>query len=93
MPATNAFYLGREWNIDLDRRAKVSNAHLRYTVSGKGEPVLFLHGTSISDSLITPSRFYPPLFDDYQLITYYRAGYNGSTLEKNTLSIEGGQST
>jgi hypothetical protein len=24
-------------------------------------------------------RFYAPLFDDCQLITYYRAGYNGST--------------
>ena len=90
MPTTNAFYLGREWNIDLDRRARVSNADLRYTVLGNGEPVLFIHGTSISDSLITPLRFYPPLFDDYQLITYYRAGYNGSTLEKNTLSIEEG---
>lgn len=90
MPTTNAFYLGREWNIDLDRRARVSNADLRYTVLGNGEPVLFIHGTSISDSLITPLRFYPPLFDDYQLITYYRAGYNGSTLQKNTLSIEEG---
>ena len=90
MPTTNAFYLGREWNIDLDRRAKVSNADLRYTVLGEGEPVLFIHGTSISDSLITPLRFYPPLFDDYKLITYYRAGYNGSTLEKSALSIEEG---
>jgi pimeloyl-ACP methyl ester carboxylesterase len=86
----HAFYLGREWNIDLDRSAQVSNANLRYTVLGKGEPVLFIHGTSISDSLITPLRFYPPLFDDYQLITYYRAGYNGSTLDKTSLSIEEG---
>jgi pimeloyl-ACP methyl ester carboxylesterase len=86
----HAFYIGREWNIDLDKKAKVSNAELRYTVLGQGEPVLCIHGTSIADSLITPLRFYPPLFDDYQLITYYRAGYNGSTLEKNSLSIEEG---
>ena len=90
MPTTNAFYLGREWNIDHDQRAKVSNAELRYTVLGEGEPVLCIHGTSIADSLITPLRFYPPLFDDYKLITYYRAGYNGSTLEKSALSIEEG---
>lgn len=89
-PLTNAFSIGREWNIDLDQRAQVSNASLRYTVLGEGEPVLFIHGTSISDSLITPLRFYPPLFEDYKLITYYRAGYNGSTLDKNALSIEEG---
>lgn len=86
----NALYLGREWNIEHDRRAKVSNAELRYAVLGRGEPVLCIHGTSIADSLITPLRFYPPLFDDYRLISYYRAGYNGSTLEKGSLTIEEG---
>ena len=86
----HAVYLGREWNIEHDRRAAVSDAELRYTVLGEGEPVLFIHGTNIADSLITPLRFYPPLFDEYKLISYYRAGYNGSTLTKNTLSIEEG---
>jgi pimeloyl-ACP methyl ester carboxylesterase len=87
-----ALYLGREWNTDHDQRAKVSNAELRYAVVGnqRGEPVLCIHGTSIADSLITPLRFYPPLFQDYRLISYYRAGYNGSTLEKSSLSIEEG---
>jgi len=86
----NTLYLGREWNIEHNQRAKVSNAELRYAVLGDGEPVLCIHGTSIADSLITPLRFFPPLFEDYQLISYYRAGYNGSTLEKDTLSIEEG---
>lgn len=86
----NALFLGREWNIEHDQRARVSNAELRYAVIGRGEPVLCIHGTSIADSLITPLRFYPPLFGDYQLISYYRAGYNGSTLEKPDLSIEEG---
>lgn len=87
---TNALYLGREWNIEHNRRVKVSNAELRYTVLGDGEPILCIHGTSIADSLITPLQFYPPLFEDYKLISYYRAGYNGSTMEKSTLSIEEG---
>ncbi len=86
----HTLYIGREWNIDHNRRARVDNAELRYTVLGDGEPVLCIHGTNIADSLITPLRFYPPLFDDYQMISYYRAGYNGSTLEKSTLSIEEG---
>jgi pimeloyl-ACP methyl ester carboxylesterase len=83
-------YIGREWNVEHDRRARVNNAELRYAVVGEGEPVLCIHGTSIADSLITPLKFYPPLFEDYQLISYYRAGYNGSTLEKDTLTIEEG---
>jgi pimeloyl-ACP methyl ester carboxylesterase len=86
----HALHLGREWNVDHNQRAKVSNAELRYATVGSGEPVLCIHGTSIADSLITPLKFYPPLFDDYQLISYYRAGYNGSTLEKPELSIEEG---
>lgn len=86
----NALYLGREWNIDHDQRVKVDNANLRYAVLGKGEPILCIHGTSIADSLITPLRFYPQLLEEYQLISYYRAGYNGSTLEKSSLSIEEG---
>lgn len=86
----NSLYLGREWNIEHDQRARVSNAELRYAVIGSGEPVLCIHGTNIADSLITPLRFYPPLFEDYQLISYYRAGYNGSTLSKDSLSIEEG---
>ncbi|MDQ3547449.1 MAG: alpha/beta hydrolase [Chloroflexota bacterium] len=86
----SALYLGREWNVDHNQRAKVRNAELRYAVVGEGEPVLCIHGTSIADSLITPLKFYPPLFNDYQLISYYRAGYNGSSLEASTLSIEEG---
>lgn len=87
---TNTLYLGREWTIEHDRTARVSNATLEYTVVGQGEPVLCIHGTNIADSLITPMRFYPPLLEDYQLISYHRAGYHGSTLDKPDLSIEEG---
>jgi pimeloyl-ACP methyl ester carboxylesterase len=86
----HALYLGRDWSIEHDQRAKVNDAELRYTEIGEGEPVLCIHGTSIADSLITPLRFYPALFQDYRFISYYRAGYNGSTLLKDELSIEEG---
>ncbi|MFI6595795.1 alpha/beta fold hydrolase [Nonomuraea sp. NPDC050536] len=86
----NALYIGREWSVDHNRRAKVSDGELRYAVLGEGEPVVCIHGTSIADSLITPLKFYPPLLEGYQLISYYRAGYNGSTLDKDALSIEEG---
>jgi pimeloyl-ACP methyl ester carboxylesterase len=86
----NALYLGREWNVEHDRTVQVSGAELRYAVLGDGEPVICIHGTTVADSLITPLQFFPPLLDEYQLISYYRAGYGGSTLEKDTLSIEEG---
>jgi pimeloyl-ACP methyl ester carboxylesterase len=88
--STNTLYLGRDWTVDHDRSVRVSNATLKYAVVGTCEPVLCIHGTNIADSLITPMRFYPPLLADYQLISYYRAGYNGSTLDKPELSIEEG---
>jgi pimeloyl-ACP methyl ester carboxylesterase len=81
-------YIGRDWTVEHNQRAKVNNAELKYAVLGSGEPVLCIHGTNIADSLITPLQFYPPLFEEYQFISYYRAGYNGSTLEKDSLSIE-----
>ncbi len=81
-------YIGRDWAIEHNQTAKVNNAELKYTVLGSGEPVLCIHGTNIADSLITPLQFYPPLLEKYQFISYYRAGYNGSTLEKDSLSIQ-----
>lgn len=83
-------YIGRDWTVEHNLRTKVKNAELRYTVLGSGEPVLCIHGTNIADSLITPLQFYPALLKEYQFISYYRAGYNGSTLEKDNLSIEEG---
>lgn len=84
-------YLGREWNVEHDRTAPVAGAKLRYAVVGEGdEPVLCIHGTTVADSLITPLRFHPQLFERYKFISYYRAGYGGSTLDGDALSIEQG---
>jgi len=87
---SHTLYNGREWNVDHDKLAAVSNAELRYADLGSGEPVITVHGTTVADSLITPLRFYPDLFRDYRMISYYRAGYNGSKLTKDSLSIEEG---
>ena len=85
----DALYLGRNWGFDHDQRVKVNNAELKYTVIGQGEPVLLIHCTSIADGLVTPLlKFYPELLEKYQFISYYRAGYNGSTLEKDSLTLE-----
>lgn len=83
-----SLYLGRDWTVEHDRTARVNDASLRYAVVGSGEPVLCIHGTNMADSIVTPFRFHQPLLDDYQFISYYRAGYGGSTLDKPELSIE-----
>jgi pimeloyl-ACP methyl ester carboxylesterase len=86
---TTGLYLGRDWDIKYDRRVKVNYADLEYTVLGQGEPVLDIHCTSIADGLVVPLiKFNPWLLDKYQFISYHRAGYHGSTLEKKSLSIE-----
>jgi pimeloyl-ACP methyl ester carboxylesterase len=83
-------YTGRDWSVDHNQTFQASNAKIKYAVVGEGEPIICVHGTTLADSLITPLRLYTPLFDKYQFISYYRAGYNGSTLEKDSLSIEEG---
>lgn len=85
---TTGLYLGRDWGIVYDQRVKVSNAELEYTIVGQGEPVLDIHCTSIADGLAVPLiKFNPWLLNKYQFIIYHRAGYHGSTLEKESLSI------
>lgn len=90
MRSTSSLYLGREWNIDHNQVVKVKDAELRYAVLGEGEPIVFVHGITIADGLTTPLKFFPPLFEDYQIISYYRAGYNGSKLYADSISIEDG---
>lgn len=86
----HALYNGRDWTLEPDRTARLDGATLRYLDHGTGEPVVCIHGTSLSDSLITPLRMYPDLFERFRIISYYRAGYNGSTFEGDGVSIEQG---
>jgi len=71
-------------------KLKVKDAELLYTVIGKGKPILCVHGTTLTDMIDAPLQQHSQLFEEYQFIMYYRAGYNGSTLEKDSLSIEEG---
>jgi pimeloyl-ACP methyl ester carboxylesterase len=59
------------------KRAVAEGVDLEYELAGSGDPVLFIHGAFIADS-------FQPLLNqsalaDYQLITYRRRGYGGSS--------------
>jgi len=76
--------------IEPDRVAEVGGASLRYFDHGQGEPVLMIHGTNLSDFVATPLQMHDGLYDRYRIISYYRAGYNGSTFEGDGVSIADG---
>ena len=78
------------FQTDPDQIASLDGASLRYFQRGTGEPVLMIHGTTLADSLATPLRLYEPLYDQYKIISYYRAGYNGSTFDGSSVSIADG---
>jgi pimeloyl-ACP methyl ester carboxylesterase len=86
----HALMPGRDPVIEPDHVAKVGGAQLRYFDRGPGEPVLLIHGTSLCNSLAAPLRLYAPFYERHRVISYYRAGYGGSTFEGAGVSIGDG---
>jgi pimeloyl-ACP methyl ester carboxylesterase len=62
----------------LMEHAEVNGVTVEYAVVGTGEPVVFIHGAFIADAF-QPLLTEPSLADRYQLITYHRRGYEGSS--------------
>jgi pimeloyl-ACP methyl ester carboxylesterase len=83
---------GRSWDVPHDKFAPTRHGQLQYADVGQGEPVVLVHATNLVDSLVTPLRLYEPLFDNYRIISYYRAGYRGSSLNPGVekITIEDG---
>jgi pimeloyl-ACP methyl ester carboxylesterase len=67
-------------------RAEANSVTLEYAVSGAGEPVVFIHGAFIADAF-QPLLTEPSLADRYQLITYHRRGYTGSSRNPGPTSL------
>jgi pimeloyl-ACP methyl ester carboxylesterase len=67
-------------------RARLDGADLEYEVSGKGEPVLFIHGAFIADAF-RPLLAEPSLAGRYRLIIYHRRGYAGSSRASGPVSV------
>jgi pimeloyl-ACP methyl ester carboxylesterase len=67
-------------------RADIDGITLEYDVSGNGEPVVFIHGAFIADTFRTLAAE-PSLSERYQLITYHRRGYAGSSRTPGPSSV------
>ena len=67
-------------------RADVTDTTLEYAVTGTGEPVMCIHGAFIADTF-QPLLAEPSLSRRYQLITYHRRGYGGSSRAPGLTSI------
>jgi pimeloyl-ACP methyl ester carboxylesterase len=57
--------------------ASVNGVDLVYEDMGAGEPIVFVHGSLISDSF-APLLIEPSLVNLFRLVTYRRRGYKGS---------------
>ena len=67
-------------------RARTDGAELEYEVSGRGEPVVFIHGAFIADTF-RPLLAEPSLAGRYRLILYHRRGYAGSSSASEPVSV------
>lgn len=68
-------------------RIRSDGIELDFEIRGSGEPVLFIHGTSLADSFL-PLMEVPELTERYQLIRYHRRGYAASTRTERIITVE-----
>jgi pimeloyl-ACP methyl ester carboxylesterase len=67
---------------------QVDGITIAHKESGAGDPVLFIHGAFIADAF-GPLLDQPGLSNRYDLITYHRRGYGGSSRVEGPISCEG----
>jgi pimeloyl-ACP methyl ester carboxylesterase len=69
------------------KHAQVDDITLEYDVWGMGEPVVFIHGAFIAETF-RPLVGEPGLAGRYQIVTYRRRGYGGSSRTPGPISGE-----
>lgn len=69
-------------------RALIDGVTLEYEDSGRGEPVVFIHGAFIAEAF-RPLLSQRGLADRHRLISYHRRGYVGSSRSDEPLSLAG----
>jgi pimeloyl-ACP methyl ester carboxylesterase len=67
------------------RPVTVNGARLEYATSGKGDPVLLIHGSVLADAFAPLAR--DPALGKYRLIRYHRRGFAGSGRAQGPVSV------
>ena len=67
-------------------RAKIDSVELEYNVRGSGEPVVLVHAGIFAD-WFKPLVAEPALASRYQVVSYHRVGYAGSSRVAGPVSI------
>ncbi|HEY0672556.1 MAG TPA: alpha/beta hydrolase [Longimicrobiales bacterium] len=67
-------------------RVEVRGGELEYRTTGRGEPVLLIHGSIFAD--VFSPMLNDPVFRGYRLITYNRRGFAGSSRVQAPFTIE-----
>jgi 3-oxoadipate enol-lactonase len=67
-------------------RAKIDGVELEYDVRGSGEPVVFVHAGIFAD-WFKPLVAEPALASRFQVVSYHRVGYAGSSRVAGSVSI------
>jgi pimeloyl-ACP methyl ester carboxylesterase len=67
------------------KSTKVNGVEVEFAVSGSGTPLLFI--SSVLADGFTPLLYEPALADRYQLISYHRRGWVGSTTTLGPVSV------
>jgi pimeloyl-ACP methyl ester carboxylesterase len=67
------------------KRTKVNGVELEFEMNGSGEPLLFI--SSVLADGFTPLLSEPALADRYQLVSYHRRGWVGSTKLRASVSV------
>jgi Predicted hydrolases or acyltransferases (alpha/beta hydrolase superfamily) len=68
-------------------RVPVEGGEVEVAVRGSGEPVVLIHGGGVADE-IASMAVEPTLRDHYQVISYHRRGYAGSSPLDGPASVE-----
>ena len=77
---------GNMTGMEAVRLVDIGNKALETSVIGRGEPVVLVHGSVIADAF-APLLREPLIAERFQLISYHRCGYAGSTRSGQPLSM------
>ena len=69
-------------------RVQLNGADIEYDVRGSGAPVVFIHGSILSDGFV-PVIEQTGIAENFQIVHYRRRGYAGSSRAVAGMTVQG----